>query len=243
MSKISEKEWEIAESKANKLRNSISKYFTESVVPSTERYVKVEVLIPLTENINQTFVFEAPYEYMDADNTQLKEYFNKHIYPIEPVTVLNESVNEKSEFEIEQGEHDPNNPYLEMAQIKWGFMSIKLAIYGDEGLIPHFHFYKGCAPEKGIPKDKINGGGCICITSPNYFSHGNHNEKLSSKEIEGLKEFLKKQNKLDPKKNNWEMILLSWGLENPDRDIVPLNLKMPNWTSDMETIQNVKKKK
>lgn len=88
MSNISEREWSIAESKAEEYKNKISAYFSESIVSSKDRYVKVEVLIPLTENINQTFEFDAPYEYMDADNSTLKKYFSEHICPIEPVDLL-----------------------------------------------------------------------------------------------------------------------------------------------------------
>lgn len=84
----SDKEWQISESKATRYRDKISQYFTESVVGDNQRYVEVKVLIPLTENINQTFKFMAPYEYMDEGNTELKKYFNEHICPIEDIDVL-----------------------------------------------------------------------------------------------------------------------------------------------------------
>lgn len=87
--------------------------------------------------------------------------------------------------------YEEAEPYFEMAQVKWGFMSIKLAIYGKEGSYPHFHFYKECAPEKGIPEEKKAGGGCLCIESANYFIHGTHTEKMNPKEINGLIAFLK----------------------------------------------------
>ncbi len=72
------------------------------------------------------------------------------------------------EFEnILDMEIDDYESYYEMAQVKWGFMSIKLAVYGKEGKYPHFHFYKGCAPEKGIPDEKSGLGNSL---SPNFRS-------------------------------------------------------------------------
>lgn len=98
--------------------------------------------------------------------------------------------------------------FLEMTTIRSGFMSIKLAIYGREGLgYPHFHFYKNLKPESEIPESVRQGGGCLCIESANYFVHGEHTERLTSKEIKGLIKFLKEPNRTLKEISNWEYIL------------------------------------
>ena len=75
----------------------------------------------------------------------------------------------KSDWEEVDNICHVSHTFCEMATLKWGFCIIKLAVFSDEGMIPHFHFFKGIAPEKSIPKGKIHDGGCICLTSANYF--------------------------------------------------------------------------
>lgn len=139
-------------------------------------------------------------------------------------------------------EIDDYESYFEIAQVKWGFMSIKLAIYGKEGSYPHFHFYKECAPEKGIPEEKKASGGCLCIESANYFIHGTHTEKMNPKEIDGLIAFLRKKNRTFTSITNWEYIVGQWNDNNPDQKQLPVNIDIPDYRSDMNTIQEDKRK-
>lgn len=239
----SERQWQIAEKKANKYREKISQYFTESVQTSGKRYVEVEVLIPLTEDINQIFKFMAPYEYMDEDNTALKKYFNEHICPIEEVTIEDMEIDESAEEDYEDGVfYSGDERFLEMATVKWGFDSIKLAVYGSEGPIPHFHFYKGIAPEKSIPPN-TKGGGCICIEEAKYFVHSSHKATLNNKEAEHLIDFLRMQNKTFPELTNWQYILGLWNDSNSDQKQVSLDLKIPDYTGNMESIKESGKRK
>lgn len=125
--------------------------------------------------------------------------------------------------------------FFEMATIKGGFMSIKLAVYGAErGNVAHFHFYKGVAENRGIPKNKLPGGGCICIRSANYFVHADHTDVMNNDEIRALKDFLKKKNDLGV--SNWKTIIALWNMNNPDMIQIPTSLKIPDYKGDMKSI-------
>lgn len=127
--------------------------------------------------------------------------------------------------------------FCEMASVKWGFESIKLGVFEDEpGNIPHFHFYRGIAPEKGVPKNARSGGGCICIEKPNYFIHASHKDTMSIKEIKGLIEFLNSPHKSITNITNWEYIISLWNDNNPMRKQVPLNIPIPKYKNDMESV-------
>lgn len=93
MIKASDKEWELAESTANEIQCRIQKYFIESVNPKYTQFCKVEVLVPVTENINMEFMIDVPKEMMDEDNSTLLEYFVNHIYKPED-KYMTESINE-----------------------------------------------------------------------------------------------------------------------------------------------------
>lgn len=149
-----------------------------------------------------------------------------------------EAKTESTALEDDVLDMEIEDSYFEMAQVKWGFMSIKLAIYGKEGDgYPHFHFFKGCAPEKGIPENKKNGGGCICIESANYFIHGAHKDTMEPKEIDGLIKFLKAPHKTLKKITNWEYIVDEWNQNNPDSRQLPIDLPIPNYKSNMKSVQ------
>ena len=140
------------------------------------------------------------------------------------------------------GEWD-KEPFLEMATVKWGFMSIKLAIYGsEESGYPHFHFFKNLKPEGGIPESYRSGGGCLAIESVNYFVHGGHKEKLDPKEIKGLIKFLNEKNRTFKGITNWEYIVGQWNDNNPEEKQLPLDIDIPDYKSDMDTIQEKKDK-
>ena len=143
--------------------------------------------------------------------------------------IMNEPVDEIS--------HDTNSCFIEMATVKGGFMSIKIAIYGSEGKYPHFHFYKGIASKQGIPKEKRGGGGCICIDSANYFMHGSHTDTMDRKEIDGLIKFLKSPHKLLKEYTNWEYIISEWDQNNPDQKQLPIDLPIPDYKHNMGSIQ------
>ena len=152
--------------------------------------------------------------------------------------LLKESiVEELCECEIPLLESAANESHLfcEMATVKGGFMSIRLSVFENEGMIPHFHFYKGIAPNKGINKSKRSGGGCICFMEPKYFSHATHDETMTSKEIKGLIEFLKAPHEIIKEISNWKYMLTLWNSENDDKKYqIPMDTPIPEYKSDME---------
>lgn len=178
------------------------------------------------------------YDWKIDINTLMQEYDYDTITRYKEDEITESSISEN----ILDMEIDDYESYYEMAQVKWGLMSIKLAIYGKEGSYPHFHFYKECAPEKGIPEEKKASGGCLCIESANYFIHGTYTEKMNPKEIEGLIEFLKSPHKSLKKITNWEYIVDEWNQNNPDQKQLPVDLAIPDYRSDMNSIQEDKRK-
>lgn len=106
----------------------------------------------------------------------------------------------------------------EMARIGNTSDNIEIHIYGKEGHIPHFHFYD----------KKTNRMGCIRLDKPEYFSHGKrYTDKLTSKEIKNLIDFLNEEHKALPI-TNWKYLVVLWNDNNPNYsiDILP----MPNYT-------------
>lgn len=125
----------------------------------------------------------------------------------------------------------------EMTTISGSFMGIKIVVFGNEKECPHFHFYKGIAPEREVPKNKISGGGCICIETSNYFVHGRHTEKLNRKETNALISFLKSPHKLLKEYTNWEYIISEWDQNNPEQKQLPMDLPIPDYRHDMSSVQ------
>ena len=154
---------------------------------------------------------------------------------------ISENILEKmeiNEFEKVMFTSNYDELFMEMATVKWGFMSIKLAIYGKERSgYPHFHFFKGLKPEGGIPDEYRNGGGCLCIESPNYFIHENHVDTLTPKEIKGLIKFLREQNKTFKSISNWEYIIGQWNDNNPEEKQIPMDTPIPDYKSNMSSVQ------
>lgn len=222
-------EREEVNAKAERYMRCLREY-NERTLPYVHDYASVEVVIPLTEGLNIGLELGVPTGYKDADNETLMGYFNHYVCNIDMPDIMNEFID---------GSDTPylDDPFAEFAQIKGGVMSIKFGVFENEGPIPHFHFYKGCAPEKGIPRGKLGGGGCICIMKDCYFSHGNHTDTLSAKEIKALKKFLMEKNGINGKLTNWEYIIMLWNNNNPDQQEVPSDAEMPDWTSGMDTIQ------
>ena len=107
----------------------------------------------------------------------------------------------------------------EMARIGNTSDNIEIHIYGREGSVPHFHFY-----------DKKTGRmGCIRLDTAEYFQHGRgkYADKLNSKEIKNLIDFLKEQHKRLPI-SNWEYLIILWNDNNPNFEID--ELPMPDYT-------------
>ena len=119
----------------------------------------------------------------------------------------------------------------EMAAIKGGFKNVKLAVWGSEGNgYPHFHFYRGVAPNAGIP-NKGQGGGCILFEKPNYFHHKTHTEYLTKRESKELVPFLKAKHETGG--TNWQFILGTWNGANPGMKQFPMDTPIPNYKYDM----------
>ena len=188
----------------------------------------------LAKIISEATVYDYPaYEVRIEDD----EYYNNHDEPEED---LERTFQEMFELDI-----FPEDPILscDCLTIPWGFESIKLAVYDNEGSgYPHFHFYKGCKPEGGIPNSKRAGGGCLCFESANYFTHHGHKDTMNKTEIKELINFLK-----SPVKNNdeiivWKFLIMSWNGQNPDERQLPTSLEIPDYKPSMKTIQSDKKK-
>ena len=126
--------------------------------------------------------------------------------------------------------------YLEMAAVGGGFMSIKLAVWGNEGNYPHFHFYKGVKPNAGIP-NKGKGGGCILFKEAKYFLHGTHKDTMNRNEIEALIEFLKSTHEIGI--TVWKYMIFLWNDNNPNSIQVDPDTEIPEYYSNMP---NIKKK-
>ena len=162
------------------------------------------------------------------------------------VDVIEENLTYGSlEFNLNPIDETPKFDSIEwnasMFTAKNGFNSIKLAVWESEGPgYPHFHFYKNCKPEGGIPFSKRNGGGCICFESANYFKHGRHVDILNKTEIKGLINFLKSPY---PGTDHtvWYQLLFGWNNENSESKELPLDLSIPEYYSSMPTIQNKRK--
>ena len=207
----------------------MAKYNIGDKVKITNGYWKDEVGV-ITEIISEEDE-DFPAEYKVKINARGKKW---------PLTFDDNNLEKVDDnlFEefLNKCQNESDDPFFEMATIKWGFMSIKLAIYSKEGNYPHFHFYKNLKPEGGIPEKDRYGGGCISIEEPKYFSHATHDETMTSKEIKGLIEFLKDKNKTFDSITNWQYIIGQWNDNNPDQKQLDINISIPEYKSDMEKI-------
>ena len=150
--------------------------------------------------------------------------------------VLNGEIIKTPEQIILENEYNKTHNIYQLAAVGGGFKSIRLAVYGKEGMIPHFHFYKGVSPKQGIPEgpdEKDNG--CICILEPKYFIHPGHKEKMNRDEIKTLMEFLKSPmpNGLGTK---WNHIITLWNENNPMCTQVSYDTPIPEYKHNMGSI-------
>lgn len=122
-----DKEFKLAESMARNIQKKIRTHYLESGISG--EYVKAEVLVPMTENVNMIFEIDVPYKMMDEDNTSLLEYFVHHIYKPENNLYMTEAVDslviqKEKDFKIlkenldnfdadafMRGDYDPFNEY------------------------------------------------------------------------------------------------------------------------------------
>ena len=65
---------------------------------------------------------------------------------------------------------------------------------------------------------------------------------MNPKEIDGLIAFLRKKNRTFTSITNWEYIVGQWNDNNPDQKQLPVNIDIPDYRSDMNTIQEDKRK-
>lgn len=154
---------------------------------------------------------------------------------------LNDEIIKRSEQIILENEYNKIHNIHQLAAVGGGFKSIRLAVYGKEGMIPHFHFYKEVSPKQGIPEDSDEkDNGCICILEPKYFIHGKHQEKLDKKEMKSLIKFLNEKNETGT--TNWKFMIGLWNSSNPESTQVPYDTPIPEYTYDMENIIEKDKK-
>lgn len=117
------------------------------------------------------------------------------------------------------------NPYdsslCEMMEAR-RFEDFKICVYGQEGPIPHFHFYVG---------GDMKSGGCIRLDKPEYFNHGHYKEKINRRLKNHAIQWLhsKPKSKLGALfKNNWEAMCYMWEIGNPDHPL-PDSLEIPDY--------------
>lgn len=112
---------------------------------------------------------------------------------------------------------------LEMAQIGVVDNTIFIRVYGNEGPIPHFHFYE------------TQGGrsGCIKILEASYFVHGRYADSLKRWEREELMKWLKDYDEdsleFGWKRTNWEVLCYEWNKNNPQYKLKTVRLPLPNY--------------
>lgn len=114
-----------------------------------------------------------------------------------------------------------NGPLYEMARIG-EFAGFFVYVYGSEGPVPHFHVLLG-KPEAPSWES------CIRIQGARYFQHGRKQETLNAKQKRQLVDFLRAPHKHFPDRQNWQILIIQWSMNNPDHEIDP-NLLMPDYT-------------
>lgn len=82
----------------------------------------------------------------------------------------------------------------------------KIEVYAmKEGNIPHFHLF---TPDHSFET-------CICIYSPNFFSHGGkYRDVLNSRQCKMLDEYLRQPSKQNPIDAVWKLIQSTWEVGN-----------------------------
>ena len=109
---------------------------------------------------------------------------------------------------------------VEMAEIG-RVDTLIIRVYGNEGPIPHFHFVS--------KNGEIDG--YIRIDKPEYFSHGNHQSRLTGKNLKNMINFLNAPHRRLGKHGytNWDVICIYWDDSNVDY-LVPEDRVMPDYS-------------
>ena len=97
----------------------------------------------------------------------------------------------------------------------------KICVYDNEGVIPHFHI-------ENIDKTFSC---CIRLDKPEYFSHGEHDDKLTNSDIKKLIKELSK--KVDKTSNitNFEYMCIAWNKHKAKtKNKIKEPYKMPDYT-------------
>jgi hypothetical protein len=193
-------------------------------------------------------IIDGPGEIREWTYQELQDYPKKRLREIMAqyeAQHLEEAAGIKKEYTpLDLEYYDEDEMYagylVEMATIKGGFMSIRLTVFEDEGPgYPHFHFYKGiAASNRGIPREKRQFGGCICFKEAAYFAHRKHKETMTPKEIDALIEFLNA--KYNDSMTNWQFMIEMWNSQNDELKPLPSDLPIPEYKSNMPTIQDKK---
>ena len=102
---------------------------------------------------------------------------------------------------------------LEMASVG-EFQSYKIAVFENEGNVPHFHIYDKQS------KRKI----CLKIESPEYFKHGKYQNELMRDERKDLQKWLSLPNESiweDERRvvSNYKVICLLWNMNNKQHKV------------------------
>ena len=101
---------------------------------------------------------------------------------------------------------------LEMARIGYADNLEIYVLTDDPGFIPHIHIRD--RETKGEVFDA-----CVRLDSPNYFSHGHHNDKLNSKQKKLLNDFLHTAPSNGRFSTNYEYAVILWNDNNSKENI------------------------
>ncbi|MBD5322144.1 MAG: hypothetical protein HDS01_05165 [Bacteroides sp.] len=119
--------------------------------------------------------------------------------------------------------HNSNDDRLfEMAKIG-RFKNLYIYIWmNDGGNIPHFHISDSANyPQNSTVEIAVK------ILTPEYFPHGGkYTDKLNSREIKALIDFLKKS---EDGESNWQYLIKTWNRNNSGAKIPP-KTPMPDYT-------------
>lgn len=90
-----------------------------------------------------------------------------------------------------------------------------------------------CSTEKSLPHFYFRGNkknGCIRLDAPEYFFYDKYQDRLDSKEVESLINFLNSPHRVlgDAKITNWQVICVYWNDDNPNY-LIDYKLKMPDY--------------
>jgi hypothetical protein len=134
-------------------------------------------------------------------------------------------------FDFSQTLNKKDNVITEMARV--GFMhgeTYEVSVYTrDPGKIPHVHIVDTDTYGK-----KLNC--CVMLETNRYFSHGHHQGELNAKLRKEFNDFMKQRSPIPQFKNNYQLAVAMWNLNNSDTYIQIKedengNIIMPDYTN------------